>query len=330
MDRFQFLLMATALSTCACGSEGGESSPSTTPDMFPATKAGYLRLTAKTISNIPPGGDVTKCQYLMAPLDHDVDVEQVVGYQSNFGHHLIAMTYKPAPGEAIGTEFSCMGSDLSTSESSFAKNGQFLGAAGKDGQKSNVSAPDGVSLRLKAGTGVMLNLHFINTGKVPIDGTGVLDLKLVTPDPSKPVASLFTNANLNLTIPPGIEYTASIDCLVQSDIQFVMVANHMHEIAVGATTQVIHEDGTITDLHTDTTWPLDAVSNPIFTHFPVANPMVVHAGETIRTSCTWQNHTTQAITFPTEMCAGVGMALSNRPDRSVPSCVNAVWLENGF
>lgn len=294
---------------------------------FPAALPGYTRVVAHTIQGIPPGGDVTKCQYLMAPLDHDVDVDDVVGYQSKFGHHLIAMTYTPAPGESLGTEYLCMGSDIGGS--SLAKVGQFLGAAA-NGQRSNVSPPEGVALRLKKGQGVQINLHFINTGSEPIDGDGVIDLKLGPTDPSKAVASLFANNVTDLTIPPSTQSTSSVDCPVQSELRFVMMGNHMHEHGLTATTAIVHADGSITDLHTDATWPADAVSNPVFTHYALATPAVVHAGEIVRTSCTYRNTTSQAISFPAEMCSAVGMALSDKADGSVPSCLGGAWFPNGF
>lgn len=304
-----------------------DGTPSTTDGAFPAALPGYTRIVANTIKDIPPGGDVTKCQFLMAPLDHDVDVDDVVGYQSKFGHHLIAMTYAPADGESVGTEYLCMGSDIGGT--SLSKTGQFLGAAA-NGQRSNVSPPEGVALRLRKGQGVQINMHFINTGAEPIDGDGVIDLKLTPTDSSKAVASLFANNVTDLVIPPGAQSTSSVDCPVESDIRFVMMGNHMHEHGISATTEIVHKDGSITDLHTDATWPPDAVSNPVFTQFPLAAPAVVHAGDIVRTSCTYQNETSQTLTFPAEMCSAVGMALSDNPDSSVPSCIGGTWFPNGF
>lgn len=317
------------LSVLACGSPS-EQEPASAPastDAFPPPLPGYVRISAKAIENIPPGGDVTKCQYIMPPLDHDVDVEDVVGYQSEFGHHLIAMTYAASPGEETGTEYSCMGSDIGGA--SLSKAGQFLGAA-NNGKRSNVSPPEGVSLRLKKGVGVQVSMHFINTGKEPINGNGVIDLKMVPIDASKPVASLFANSVQDITIPPSAPTTVSIDCHVQSDVKFVMVGNHMHEHGVSATTEIVHEDGSVSDLHTDPTWPPDAVSNPTFTQYPLATPAVVHAGEVVRTSCSFGNTTAETITFPTEMCSAVGMALSDNADGTVPSCIGGTWFPQGF
>jgi hypothetical protein len=220
-----------------------------------------------------------------------------------------------------------MGSDIGGA--ALAKTGQFLGAAA-NGKRSNVSPPDGVALRLKKGVGVQINMHFINTGKEPINGDGVIDLKLVPPDPSKPVAALFANNVTDLTIPPGGLTTASVDCHVESDIQFAMVGNHMHEHGVSATTEIVHTDGSVMDLHTDETWPADAVGNPTFTHYPLATPAVVHAGEVVRTSCTYKNETANTLTFPTEMCSAIGMALSDNAQGTVPSCLGGTWVPQGF
>ena len=40
-----------------------------------------------------PARDVTYCQYIMAPFDRDMDVLDVGGYQSGFGHHAVAFSY---------------------------------------------------------------------------------------------------------------------------------------------------------------------------------------------------------------------------------------------
>jgi hypothetical protein len=86
-----------------------------------------------------------------------------------------------------------------------------------------------------------------------------------------------------------------------------MAANHMHENGLEAFTQVIHRDGTTQDLHTDATWSNDQQFNPVYSHFPLATPLVVHGGDTIRTSCTWQNKSPAAIAFPREMCTASGV-----------------------
>ena len=39
---------------------------------------------------------------------------------------------------------------------------------------------------------------------------------------------------------------------------------------------------------------------------------------TVRTRCTYENTTSQTLTFPTEMCCAVGMAISENPEGTVP------------
>src|SRR5262245_7964021 len=50
----------------------------------------YTRSVATKIEAIQPGDDITYCQYVMPPLDHDVDILDVTGEQSAGGHHTVA------------------------------------------------------------------------------------------------------------------------------------------------------------------------------------------------------------------------------------------------
>src|SRR4029079_3569285 len=114
------------------------------------------------------------------------------------------------------------------------------------------------------------------------------------------------------------------DCVVMSDLPFLMMANHMHEYGFKASSVVIHPAGTTQDMHTDTRWSNDQSFNPIYSHYPLATPLVVHAGDKIRTTCVWNNETSSAIQFPREMCTASGFIL--RSDGTAPMCFNGLWL----
>jgi hypothetical protein len=59
--------------------------------------------------------------------------------------------------------------------------------------------------------------------------------------------------------------------------------------------------------------PVSMQFNAVFSTWSAEAPFVLHAGDTIRTRCDWQNSTTGTMTFPREMCIGVGFALTMRP-----------------
>jgi hypothetical protein len=186
MRNFSSLIVLSSLSLSACGSDSGTGSQGTanapsekvtfTP---PALPDGYTRFRAETIVDVGPGDDVTHCQYVMAPLDRDMDVVDVQGSQSAYGHHGVAFSYVPADGLELGSEIPCMmgSNEFSTSTTGGTgapsggglSGGGFLGAVGPVAGRA-AALPEGVAFRLPKGQGIQLNLHYINTSMEPVKG----------------------------------------------------------------------------------------------------------------------------------------------------------------
>ena len=330
-----------ALALFGCGSDHGGVGTSSSAETFnpPPPLDGYTRLVAATIHDVPPAGDITYCQYAMAPFDHDVDVLAMNGYQSKYGHHAAAFTYTPQAGEQPGASFPCMGTEFGASgtgdggaDAHSLSMGAFLGAVGgAGGGTPPVTLPEGVALRLKKGSGIMLNLHYLNTGEEAIDGNAVLDLKFADPDPSRKLAAMFINLNLGFDLPASTNTTSSIDCVAQSEVQIIMMSNHMHEFGTSASTEVHRAGGGAVDgLRADPTWSSDMSFNPTFARWPVDAPFLLHTGDTVRTTCNWNNTTAKAIQFPREMCVGVGFALTTGENPTAPICTNGTWVPQGL
>jgi hypothetical protein len=72
----------------------------------------------------------------------------------------------------------------------------------------------------------------------------------------------------------------------------------------------------------DNDWPTDLQFNPRYNRFSLAAPMVAHAGDVYHTHCEWQNNSAQNLTFPDEMCSGIGFYF---PARGQLSCTEGVW-----
>jgi len=291
------------------------------------------------VRNIPPGADVTYCQYLMAPFDHDVDVVDVQGVQSKFGHHAAVFTYADDGTQQLGTSLPCMGTEFTggtaggaTTPSSALSMGAYLGGIGGEGAGSTAAAlPPGVAFRMKKGNGVMLNVHYLNTGTKAIDGDAVVDINFAEADPSRTIASMFVNLNMGFTVAPEAQTTSTVDCVAKSDLQIIMMANHMHEFGTSASTELIPAGSTASQmLHEDTTWASDMQFSPVYSHWPVATPLAVHTGDTIRTTCNWGNTTADSMTFPREMCLSVGFALAPPGTATVPMCAGGFWIAQGI
>src|SRR5689334_18247798 len=114
MRNVSSLIVPLSLAISACGSGGGTTDPgnpkksSDTAFTPPAPLDGYARFNAMKVTDIKPGEDITKCQYIMAPVDHDMDVLDIRGAQSKYGHHAVMFSYTPAADQVVGAELPCM------------------------------------------------------------------------------------------------------------------------------------------------------------------------------------------------------------------------------
>jgi hypothetical protein len=334
------------LSISACGSSGGtadsgnQNGSGTAAFTPPAPLDGYARFNAMKVTDIKPGDDITKCQYIMAPVDHDMDVLDIRGAQSKYGHHAVMFSYTPAADQVVGAELPCMmGSTEFTSSDPLAGasagggtlGGTFLGAVSTAGGSRAVALPEGVAFRLKQGEGIMLNLHYINTGTEPAVGEAYIDVKLAEVDPNRMIAALFLNMNMSFSLPPGMQTDSSADCVAGSDVNIIMMSNHMHEWGTHATTQVTRADGASVEvLRDDPIWGDDMVNNPPFSTWNADDPFVLHTGDTIRTSCSWNNDTSETLGFPREMCISAGFALASSDVPKAPVCFNGTWVGTGL
>lgn len=345
------VLLAASLPLSACGSGDGTpasgkqathtrtSSASAPPESGafspPPTPEGFTRFEAATIADIQPGDDTTHCQYVMAPVDHDVDILEVQGSQSKFGHHAVAFSYVPSDGDQVGTEIKCMtGSNEfttgTTAGGAALSAGGYLGGVGPSATQV-AALPDGVAFRLKKGQGVMLNLHYINTSDQPIDGNAYIDLKIADADPARLIAAIFINFNGSFSLPPNAQTDSTQDCVAKSDVNIIMMSDHMHEWGSHGSTEVVRADtGAVEMLREDPTWTADMVNAPTFSRWTTDSPFVLHAGDTLRTNCSWNNTTTDTIAFPREMCVSAGFALASGDNPKAPACLNGNWVPQGI
>lgn len=278
----------------------------------PPAKEGYMRIVAPVAKDLAPGSNTTLCQYIQAPFDRDLDVMDVGGYQSTGGHHAVAYSIKTTV--PVGTSRPC------TPEDNLV--GGFVGGIGGEAS-GGVQLPDGVAFRLPKGSAIQLNAHYINTTDKPIDGHAVLDFKLAEVTGTRKIASLFSNGDLAFTLAPHGTTELVAECVVPRELQFILFTNHMHEWGASAKTELIHPDGGVELAHEDPVWRPEMAFKAVYNKWPVEAPFVVAQGDTLRTRCTWNNTTENAIGFPSEMCFGVGFFLSD--GSSSPVCLHGVW-----
>jgi hypothetical protein len=276
---------------------------------LPPVAAGFVRYETKPVM-VPVDQDVMWEEWVAPPIDGDMDVVAVTGKQSVGGHH--AILYGMSNSQPVGTSHAWQEADQLTSRT--------LGGIGGEGNDS-VELPAGVVFRVAKGSALMIQSHYINASGAPLEARTVLDVKLGRVDPTAQVASLLANASVTVSIPPGGRTTADVSCKVQKDLPVLMYANHMHNLGVSASTELINPDGTTTPLKVDASWDPSWAFHPNYTRFTLQAPRIIPAGSTIHTTCTWSNPGSTTISFPDEMCTFAGFLLGG----SDAACVNGTW-----
>lgn len=308
------LLIAMTLALAACGNADDGSAaagdPSDSVWAQPKPAEGYTRFEPATVE-VAPGEDSTYCQWLTAPAEADMDIMNITGEQPFPGHHaILAATLVEQP---IGTTMLCSEVDQSSMK--------LLGGVGGEGSASTF--PEGAVLRLRKGESLIMNSHYLNTSTEKVTGRAMLDVKFEAPSPDHVVASFFTNLTVKFQVLPQSSATAEASCVLPRDVKLIDFTNHMHEFGSKVHTEEIRANGDTVDLKRHETWAYEWQFNPEKVKWPVSEPRVLKAGDTIRTECSWNNPGTETLTFPREMCVGAGFILG---DKDV-NCVDGEWLE---
>jgi hypothetical protein len=293
-----FLLIA-AIAGCGGENNGTEGTPAV-PGAKPAPREGYQRYESTPVM-LGAGRSMMIVQWVAPPVDRDMDIVDIVGWQSKGGHH--AILYATSDQQPVGTVRNWKNDDQISSK--------FLGGNGGEGGGA-IKLPAGVVVRLPKGYGLILQLHYLNTASTEVMGESLIDVKMVDASPDHRLASFFTSTNLMYEVAPQQKTTLDIMCQLKSDVPMLMFANHQHEMGLGVYTEEIRPDGTRTDLKRDDTWKSEWTFNPNFTHRSVDSPLVLKAGDTLHTHCEWMNTTSRPVRFPDEMCVFLGYFLGDQ------------------
>jgi hypothetical protein len=308
MGSLRSLSIVSSLALFACGE------PSPYIEGFdPPERPGYTRYVTPIIKDIAPGTDDMWCQWLAPPAEADLDILEMLGDQSIGGHH--AILYATSIASPAGTTRACRDSDLASV--------RYLGAIGGEGISGEEGRlPEGVVYRLPKGFALMANVHYTNYRAEPIEGQAVLDIKTSPPDPSRKVASLFVNIDVDVELPPMGPASMDVECTVQEDLPVFWFGNHMHGLGARAKSEIIHGDGTRELLREDPTWSAEFAFRPQFTRWPLETPKMLMTGDRIHTHCEWENTKDKEVRFPTEMCAGFGFYVGSGVQFN---CVKGEW-----
>jgi hypothetical protein len=287
---------------------GGETTSD--PGAKPPLRDGYQRFEAHP-TMLGAGRSTMIVEWVAPPFDHDVDVVDVVGWQSKAGHH--AILYATSDQQPLGTVRNWQNQDQITS--------RFIGGSGGEGG-AHVKPPAGVVTRIPKGFGLIMQLHYLNASPNDVMGESIVDVKLAEPSPGHRVASFFTSTNLNYEVAPGQTTILDVNCKLPADVPMLMFANHQHEMGTKAMTEQILPDGSHVEIKRDDRWQSEWTFNPNFTYKTIESPLVLKAGNILHTHCEWMNTTARPVKFPDEMCVFLGFFLGDQDINCVDRTAN--------
>jgi len=162
----------------------------------------------------------------------------------------------------------------------------------------DLTFPPGVAVKIPAGTQIMLNLHLFNPGQDPLSGTSATLVQTMPAADVQQVAEMMLGGTTAIAVPPNGSQTVEANCVFPETATISTVWPHMH--MYGTHMKVTYEGKAGTQVLHDAPYSFsDQKNHPI-------TPLTVAAGEAIRIACTYQNPTSQTITWgdssKAEMC----------------------------
>lgn len=243
---------------------------------------------------IKPGEDSMTCTHLLYQ-GEDLVYDVADPSQGKFGHHFVtAKAKQPLPPGSV--------EDCSKPED-MAKY-DILTIPSFD-------LPAGYGFVMRKGTPIVMQSHYVNTGKDPIRVRDILRFRKVDPSTVKTWAAAFATNLAFFEIKPGQQGVRSYDCPVPQEYKLMMVGGHMHEwgkkfvLSYAATPA-----DTMKDLYRVDEWMAHHRDEPP-TLVMRTSPMALPKGGILKTECTWFNDTKETLGFPHEMCATFGVVVGS-------------------
>jgi len=183
--------------------------------------------------------------------------------------------------------------------------------------------PDGVAMKLRENQKWVLDMHYINpTGCTLLVQNGVNIGVLPAEDVVHWAAPLRLDGGA-VELPPNQKTTVAFDCEWPTDLTVLSVGSHMHEYGSSYEVDYIKTDGSVERIYEISDWDPDYRNFPVIENFEDGG-IQVSEGEAFRTSCSWNNTTSEMIGFPDEMCTTF-IAAYPLPDPL--TCMVGEWID---
>lgn len=261
------------------GGTGGSTSTSTSSSSTSTVLGETVTLEMDSF-DVPPGGEVYKCQNFANPFGGDADVSAFESHMTPGSHHLL-LFYKDVVSN--GPLQDCSGLEFAATPYSTQL------------PDDTVAFPPGVAAAIPPSLGLRLQSHYLNTTAETVTAHVKVILHLAAPGTVTDRAAVLFIVQPNIHIPPNTTQDVTYDCNIPVDMSVIKTASHMHKHGTKFVSTVAGAPFYSTD-----TWdePKPAFFDP---------PMQLHAGDPLHFACTFQNNGPDTLTFgesaqTNEMC----------------------------
>jgi hypothetical protein len=142
--------------------------------------------------------------------------------------------------------------------------------------------------------------------------------------PDRIAAGTLTVLDLLFEVPAGTQSETTTQCVFDKDYRMMMHIGHEHEWGTHVRADVTRVTGE-TELLFDRPFSPHDVFEPPVDAYPIEDPLLIAAGDTLQLNCAWDNTTGEALAFPREMCVFFGYTLEAGDAR----CINGTWIGAG-
>ena len=285
-------VLALALGVAGCGSEDGSTPGPVSGEVdlrqqVPAADPAFIDFVGGEFV-IQPGEEKMGCTHLRYD-GPDIAFSTLQTLQADYGHHAVLLAAKEPM--APGTSEECTDRALMSKYDAYTIGDSEL--------------PPDHGIFLPSGKAMVLQSHYINASAKPIRVRDVVRMKKMEIAAVKTWASIHITNTLELAIPSYEKKKLVFDCIVQNDVDLLMIGGHMHEWGSRFEAFYGPTEQELKSLYLADPWRAEYRDSPPITLF-FSQPMPLKAGSIIRTVCEWSNDTSEELAFPKEMCTSFG------------------------
>jgi Copper type II ascorbate-dependent monooxygenase, C-terminal domain len=158
--------------------------------------------------------------------------------------------------------------------------------------------PEGVAVKIPAGSQLLLNLHLFNTSSKTIGGVSGIEMKTMNAADMNEEAEMIFGGPTNINIPPNGSQVVEGSCIFPGTTNIWSVWAHMHQY--GTNMKITHQSASGPNILHNGPYSFEEQINYLI------EPVKVYAGEELLIECTYQNPTSQTVTWGdssnSEMC----------------------------